>query len=885
MRIPKQTREPTKWNNGQVKVIMNKLSKNMSDETAEKVCRRETFIITSHEPPDEVLLSEIVMPQFLVSDSYAAENVLDLDEDGLSQADDETGVSCFLSPTRLRQPWKKSPEMLSSLRSRQISPRKKASPVALEFTDIRTPTGSSPECRVASPASGKKTKLSLQKGCPSKPRQISPKKKQSPSTSNEKQMMVKTFPQCQKPLADMKNKKSKLTRVARKISPKHFMRSRNKQKDMFFISNEFDLINVHKQKLVKTIQRPDCAAMATDGQFNQAGEHTIFPEDDMELTMSMEVDSQIASDKPLMEGIYVCDSSSRSGDGSEANSPIRQSRSKHKQIEEAINDVEEQREEKVPDAVTMRFHRPGRFTFAASRKESDGTRKSVPVIIPKARSKSKKQIADMIENLPQTEPESIFDFHDKTPVALSSEKQKVSSAFNLSSDESSLSPKLPLDKNRSRSRNTKKTSEQSKQRASQSEGVNSKAKAYTLLNDGCTFEVPLNDTSSTVKSTYRTRSHSRSRKQTDSENNGDETFASSQSGKKPNQTKVGYRDLVKAPGSPVVRSGRQSNNLTSPKTVELKSRLSGNKEITSEDGDNKICMTLKYSNLDAVCKEGELDFDSSKGIRSELDESIQEMIYSPKGPYHKTRSRTRNREKKKEQLRKDQPEETINDTSVSATVGSAPDISEKGEKSHVVSHDSGSEHLETKSLTDEMQFPSSSLISYPQDSSDFTSGMVVEETALQSTSPEGLANSQLTDGKDICSTETTRDISGPKSSESVPAEALSGAELKRKQMRSKSTLKRARGTSPPVSSEALEGNSSLSDSANFVSYRVDRTKGSKGERKACEELEARSRCKSAEVSDIGLAANGDFVAHQKLSTLKDSREGEDVVSSKITFSL
>ena len=83
-----------------------------------------------------------------------------------------------------------------------------------------------------------------------------------------------------------------------------------------------------------------------------------------------------------------------------------------KEKEHSITNIEEENnDEKVPEAVRCRSRKPGELVFAAARKEDDGTRKNLPMTAPKARSKSKKQIAEMIENLPKKDAESLFDFH------------------------------------------------------------------------------------------------------------------------------------------------------------------------------------------------------------------------------------------------------------------------------------------------------------------------------------------------------------------------------------------------------------------------------------------------------------------------------------------
>ena len=87
-------------------------------------------------------------------------------------------------------------------------------------------------------------------------------------------------------------------------------------------------------------------------------------------------------------------------------------------------------------AVALRVNKPGHMVFAVARKDDDGSRKAIPAKLhAKARSKSKKQIEEMVKNLPQNEPESIFDFHDRTPrpaVTNGDTAKQQNSVFDLS---------------------------------------------------------------------------------------------------------------------------------------------------------------------------------------------------------------------------------------------------------------------------------------------------------------------------------------------------------------------------------------------------------------------------------------------------------------------
>ncbi|KAK0055251.1 serine/arginine repetitive matrix protein 2 [Biomphalaria pfeifferi] len=185
------------------------------------------------------------------------------------------------------------------------------------------------------------------------------------------------------------------------------------------------------------------------------------------------------------------------------------------QSEEPIIDNFEWVDQKFPDAVTLRRGKPGQILFAASRKDPDGTRKNLPVVPPtKSRSK-KKKMNNTSESFSESDPQSIFDFHDKTPKGLGDVKSKDLSIFNITGDVSTTSP-LP-------SLNTFKQSQSSKEK-NYLETVALPKDVLSLLGDEPEYEMPLKCSPSPVKSKVhlRTRSQSRSkkRKEENAENTG-----------------------------------------------------------------------------------------------------------------------------------------------------------------------------------------------------------------------------------------------------------------------------------------------------------------------------------------------------------------------------
>ena len=147
----------------------------------------------------------------------------------------------------------------------------------------------------------------------------------------------------------------------------------------------------------KTVHDPPCVVNSdscADDDPHVNDEHTIYFNNDMDLT-------------------EVVDVSIQSQSSSEQNNPA---------------------EKKSKPPVCLRLSKPGKITFTASRKENDGTRKIVPSKVPTIRSKSKKQLRQLQQAIAadQSQPNNIFDFHDKTPSHL----QEKASVFDVSLNES-----------------------------------------------------------------------------------------------------------------------------------------------------------------------------------------------------------------------------------------------------------------------------------------------------------------------------------------------------------------------------------------------------------------------------------------------------------------
>ncbi|XP_076461923.1 uncharacterized protein LOC143294353 [Babylonia areolata] len=164
-------------------------------------------------------------------------------------------------------------------------------------------------------------------------------------------------------------------------------------------------------------------------------------------------------------------------------------------------------------AVALRVNKPGQMVFAASRKEDDGSRKAIPAKLQtKARSKSKKQVEEMARNLPQKEPECVFDFHDKTPRPSAAEAksgQQHGSVFDLSLNDTVPGIVSSLASIREKLKVIDNTSGEEREAAG-SMGKKKTAPSV-LLGDAPAYLVPLKDDSSETESRPRSRGGSSTR--------------------------------------------------------------------------------------------------------------------------------------------------------------------------------------------------------------------------------------------------------------------------------------------------------------------------------------------------------------------------------------
>ena len=169
--------------------------------------------------------------------------------------------------------------------------------------------------------------------------------------------------------------------------------------------------------------------------------------------------------------------------------------------------------------VEMRVDKPGKFTFAASRKEADGSRKPVPEKVSgRARSKKKHLTPEKDPEPPNLGPDrDLFSFGDRTPTVplnkILQEKEKASAVYDLSMNESVVGPPVTLHNFREKNKignDLQEDTEQEKETApNKSEG-----NVYHLPLKGSPPEKPKRGRG---RSKSATRSKSKSRKSNDSE--------------------------------------------------------------------------------------------------------------------------------------------------------------------------------------------------------------------------------------------------------------------------------------------------------------------------------------------------------------------------------
>ena len=111
--------------------------------------------------------------------------------------------------------------------------------------------------------------------------------------------------------------------------------------------------------------------------------------------------------------------------------------------------------EKEKAMVEMRIKKPGNFTFAASRKEADGSRKPVPEKVSNRARSKKKMVTPEKDRDPNSDADKdVFNFGDRTPTVPLNKilVEKAPSVYDLSMNDSAAAPSMSLTSFREKNR-------------------------------------------------------------------------------------------------------------------------------------------------------------------------------------------------------------------------------------------------------------------------------------------------------------------------------------------------------------------------------------------------------------------------------------------------
>ena len=179
--------------------------------------------------------------------------------------------------------------------------------------------------------------------------------------------------------------------------------------------------------------------------------------------------------------------------------------------------------DKQKATVEMRIDKPGKFSFAASRKEADGSRKPVPEkLSSRARSKKKQMTPEKDPEPPNLGPDrDLFNFGDRTPTVplnkILQEKEKASAVYDLSMNESVVGPPISLNnfrENNKLSNDLQEKNEKEKGTLGTTAPNQTEGNIYHLPLKGSPQEKPKKTRG---RSKSGTRSKSKSRKSNDSD--------------------------------------------------------------------------------------------------------------------------------------------------------------------------------------------------------------------------------------------------------------------------------------------------------------------------------------------------------------------------------
>ena len=189
-----------------------------------------------------------------------------------------------------------------------------------------------------------------------------------------------------------------------------------------------------------------------------ADEPTTYFNADMDLTVPLSALERRSPFMNTMENITESSAAAKdkTSDAEASNKREVKSDKLNKERDEKVDQNKQQRQsineerDMQKATVEMRVDKPGQFTFAASRKEADGSRKPVPEkVSSRARSKKKHLTPEKDPDPPNLGPDrDLFNFGDRTPTVplnkILQEKEKASAVYDLSMNESVVGPPISL---------------------------------------------------------------------------------------------------------------------------------------------------------------------------------------------------------------------------------------------------------------------------------------------------------------------------------------------------------------------------------------------------------------------------------------------------------
>ena len=370
--------------------------------------------------------------------------------------------------------------------------------------------------------------------------------------------------------------------------------------------------------------------------------------------------------------------------------------------------------EKEKAMVEMRINKPGNFTFAASRKEADGSRKPVPEKVRSyARSKKKKVTPEKDREPKSDADKDVFNFGDRTPTVPLEKilQEKASSVYDLSMNESVAVPSMSLTSFREKN-GSENILKETNEKGSESLYDNSDGQAdchiYHLPLKGSPEEKPKQKRG---RSKSGTRSKSKARKPDDS---GDEDYVPYKSRSRSTSRKA---DRNSDDEGYVPRSSRsKSSNRGRSRTRKIDSN-SENKSARE-----RISRSRTSETHDKHADKAETESDIHEAREQSSNHNYSE---SPVVVRRQTRSRSRRRPLVVSEDSVDSEAGTecsVSDTNTAADRKEKVELTDNSQSSHVESRKKRSIHIKAK-LNDNPAKSNSKLLEHNEvvqnDSNDF----------------------------------------------------------------------------------------------------------------------------------------------------------------------